>query len=101
MFSFESATVCSASVYGISNVGAESRPPLKNEMEILRLVICHSMIMSSILPKKRHSFPPLMLQFSEDMFQRRAAKDSCTFDSEENAGHFLKSVSPMSRSLLL
>lgn len=36
MFSFESATVCSASVYGISNVGVESRPPLKNEMKILR-----------------------------------------------------------------
>lgn len=60
------------------------------------------MIMSSVLPKKSHTFPPLMLQFfSEDMFQRRAAKDSYTFDSEENAGHSLKSVSPMSRSLLL
>ena len=28
--------MCPASVFGISNIGAEWRPPLKNEMEILR-----------------------------------------------------------------
>ena len=28
--------MCSASVFGVSNIGAELRPPLKNEMEILR-----------------------------------------------------------------